>query len=211
MLDQVAKRLKQYRPWRLRAQGMEAAVLVVMTDQVHDPEIVLTVRSHLLSTHRGEVAFPGGKRDPEDADLLHTALREAEEEIGLSQDKVQIIGSLGQVVSKHQLQVTPWVGVIPSQLPLRPNPGELDKVFKVPVSFFLENEAQRMDSFIYEGRTHRISAWEYDGEIIWGLTAYILTEFLNVGFGAGLNIPPRPERLAGTVSDNVLNIIRKDC
>jgi len=207
MQDQVAKRLKQYRPWRLRTQGVEAAVLVVMTDRIHDPEIVLTVRSHLLSTHRGEVAFPGGKRDPEDVDLLQTALREAEEEIGLSQDKVNIIGSLGQVVSKHKLQVTPWVGVIPSHLPLRPNPGELDKVFKVPVSFFLEGNQHRMDSFVYEGRTHTVPAWEYDGEIIWGLTAYILTEFLNVGFGAGLAVPPRPERLADSINKDIM----KDC
>lgn len=91
MLEQLTKRLAQYRPWRLRGEGPEAGVLVALTDQP-EPEVVLTLRSQRLSTHGGEVAFPGGKRDPDDADLLATALREAHEEVGLEPGQVRVIG-----------------------------------------------------------------------------------------------------------------------
>lgn len=192
MLEKLEKRLEQHRPWRLRTRGREAGVLVALTERA-DPEVVLTLRSRELSTHRGEVAFPGGKRDPEDRDLLATALREAEEEVDLHARDVRVIGSLGQVVSKHQLQVMPWVGLIPSELPLRANPGEIEQIFRVPVSFFLERPSLRTDAIPFRGKTHYVPAWEYEGEIIWGLTAYILVELLNVGFDAGIPMRPRPE------------------
>lgn len=194
MLEQLRARLRHNRPWRMRSRGPEAGVLVALTDS-RDPEVVLTLRSRTLSTHQGEVAFPGGKRDPEDSDLLATALREAQEEVGLRQNAVEIIGSLGQVMSKHQLQVTPWVGVIPAELVLRPNPGEIDKIFRVPLSFLLDPACQlRTDELRWSGHTRYVPAWEYEGEVIWGLTAYVLVELLNTGFDAGFQVRPRPER-----------------
>jgi len=192
MLEQLTKRLARHRPWRLRRPGAEAGVLVALTDQP-DPEVILTLRSKMLSTHRGEVAFPGGKRDPEDADLLATALREAQEEVGLDPAQVRLIGSLGQLLSKHQLAVTPWVGIIPAQLRLTANPGEIDRIFRIPLSFFLEQRALRTDEIPIRGKTHYVPAWEYEGEIIWGLTAYVLVELLNIGFDANLPMRPRPE------------------
>lgn len=192
MLEQLTKRLARHQPWRLRAPGAEASVLVALTDQP-DPEVILTVRAKTLSTHRGEVAFPGGKRDPEDCDLLATALREAQEEVGLDPRQVRLIGSLGQLVSKHQLAVTPWVGIIPPNLNLTPNPGEIDRIFRIPLSFFLEQKAVRTDQFPFRGKTLYVPAWEYQGEIIWGLTAYMLVELLNIGCDAGLPMRPRPE------------------
>ncbi len=195
MLEQLKTRLRHHRPWRLRTRGREAGVLVALTD-CPDPEVVLTLRSRTLSTHQGEVAFPGGKRDPDDLDLLATALREAQEEVGLRDSEVDIIGSLGQVVSKHQLQVTPWVGVIPAELALRPNPGEIDRIFRVPLSFLLDPaQLLRTDQLRWRGQVRFVPAWEYEGEVIWGLTAYVLVELLNVGFDAGFDVNPRPERL----------------
>lgn len=194
MLDQLRKRLHHHRPWRLRTRGREAGVLVAITDS-DDPEVILTLRAATLSTHSGEVSFPGGKRDPEDADLLATALREAHEEVGLHSRDVDIIGSLGQVVSKHHLQVMPWVGVVAAHQPLKANPGEIDRILRVPLSFLLAPENRRMDKLEFAGQTRYVPAWHWDGEAIWGLTAYVLAELLNVGFDADIPMKPRPEHL----------------
>ncbi len=194
MLDHLRHRLQHYRPWRLRTRGREAGVLVALTDCA-DPEVILTLRSPHLSTHSGEISFPGGKRDPDDADLLATAMREAEEEIALHSGQVDIIGSLGQVVSKHQLQVTPWVGVIAHELPLAANPEEIAEIYRVPLSFLLEPANRRMDRLEFAGQTRFVPAWPWQDEVIWGLTAYILSELLNVGFDAGIPMRPRPEHL----------------
>lgn len=192
MLEQLITRLARHRPWRLRTPGREAGVLVALTDK-REPEVVLTLRSKQLSSHQGQISFPGGKRDPEDVDLLATALREAQEEVGLASEQVRVIGSLGQLVSRNQLQVTPWVGIIPPNLPLKANPEEVDSIFRIPLPFFLEQQAVRTDEIAFHGKTHYVPAWEYEGEIIWGLTAYILVELLNIGFDAGLPMRPRPE------------------
>lgn len=194
MLDQLRKRLHHHRPWRLRTRGREAGVLVALTDRP-DPEVILTLRAATLSTHSGEVSFPGGKRDPEDADLLATALREAHEEVDLHSRDVEIIGSLGQVVSKHHLQVMPWVGVVAEQQPLKANPGEIDRILRVPLSFLLAPENRRMDRLDFAGQTRYVPAWSWQGDVIWGLTAYILAELLNVGFDAEIPMKPRPEHL----------------
>jgi 8-oxo-dGTP pyrophosphatase MutT (NUDIX family) len=191
-LHQLRQRLHRHRPWRLRTPGQEAGVLLALTD-TPDPEVIVTLRSSQLSTHSGEMAFPGGKRDPDDSDLLATALREAQEEIALPPDQVEVIGSLGQVVSKHLLQVTPWVGIIPPCLPLQPNPAEIDLIHRVPLSFLLDPSNRRLDQINFAGKLRYVPAWQWQGEVIWGLTAYILTELLNVGFDAGIPMRPRPE------------------
>lgn len=191
-LQQLRLRLQQHRPWRLRTRGREAGVLLALSDE-SDPEVILTLRSSHLSTHSGEMAFPGGKRDPGDSDLLTTALREAEEEVALPPGQVEVIGSLGQVVSKHLLQVTPWVGIIPPRLPLEPNPGEIDRIHRVPLSYLLDPANRRIEQIRFSGKVQQVPAWEWQGEVIWGLTAYILAELLNVGFDAGIPLQLRPE------------------
>lgn len=192
MLEQLTKRLAHYRPWRLRGEGPEAGVLVALTDQP-EPEVVLTLRSQRLSTHGGEVAFPGGKRDPGDVDLRATALREAHEEVGLAPGQVRVIGSLGQLLSKHRLRVTPWVGIISADQVLRPNPAEIERIFRIPLGFFLEEKPLRTDEIAVLGRTHYVPAWRYQDTIIWGLTAHVLVELLNMGLDANLPMRRRPE------------------
>lgn len=185
--------MAHYHPIRFRSDGPKAGVLVALTDQTSDPEVILTRRSARLSTHSGEVAFPGGKHDETDPDLQFTALREAHEEIGLPPEAVDILGPLGQVMSKHRLQVTPYVGVIDPAIELTPNPGELDAVFRVPVSFFLEKSHYRTHQIRSNGRIHEVPAWQYDDYLIWGLTAYVLTELMNTAYDAGIPMRARPE------------------
>lgn len=192
MLTTIRQRLDSFEPRRFPSTQPKASVLIALTDH-DDPEVILTKRSARLSTHSGEIAFPGGKHDATDPDLLYTALREAHEEVGLPPDQVEVIGPLGQVLSKHGLQVTPWVGVIPRSLELVANPGELDEVFSVPLSFFIEDQRYSTDEIRFKGKNMYVPAWEYEGHIIWGLTAYMLVELLNEGCGAGIPMKPRPE------------------
>ncbi len=194
MLEQAMQRIQRHRPWSLRQKGREAAVLIPLTQSETNPEIVLTVRSSMLRSHKGEVCFPGGKRDPADQQLIQTALRETEEELGIQAKDIQICGALGQVVSKHHLHVTPWVGVIPSCLPFRPNPEEIERVFKVPIQYFLDQGAPNMQRLTIEGQLWELPYWDFEGEHIWGLTAYIICELLTVGFAMALPMPKRPER-----------------
>ena len=192
MIQQLARRLHASSPRMLQHTGQEAAVLVALTKS-NDPQVVLTRRTEHLSSHGGEVAFPGGKKDFDDVDLLSTALREAHEEVGLLPEQVEVLGALSQSMSKHGLRVTPYVGLIDSDVDLTPNPAELDEIFTVPLSFFLEDKRHRTDAFQFHGKTHYVPAYEYQGHIIWGLTACILVELLNIGLDAGIPVKPRPE------------------
>lgn len=192
MLSIIRQKLATLDVFRFSSAKPKASVLIALTDQ-KEPEVILTQRSSSVSTHCGEVAFPGGKQDRLDQDLLHTALRESEEEIGLSPTVVEIIGSLDQVISKHGLQVTPWVGVIPQATVLTANPEELDAIFRVPLKFFMDSSHLKMDILSFQGCTRYMPAWEYEGYIIWGLTAWLLTDLLNQCCDANIPTELRPE------------------
>lgn len=133
MLDELLRRVSNHTPHTLETDGRfpEAAVLVPIT-RSDEPELILTLRASGLSTHGGEVAFPGGRRDPEDPDLIFTALREAEEEIGLPPGLVEVIGPLSPLISLHGIRVTPYVGVIPDYVEYLANDAEIAAVFSVP-------------------------------------------------------------------------------
>ena len=120
MLDELLRRVQGHQPQQLilASDFPEAAVLVPIT-RSDEPELVLTLRAHGLSTHSGEVAFPGGRRDDTDADLVMTALREAEEEIGLAPGLVDVLGPLSSLVSRHGIKVTPIVGLVPDYVEYR--------------------------------------------------------------------------------------------
>lgn len=193
MLSKIRQRMQQYQPRQFPFTGGEAGVLIALTDHPSDPEVILTKRAARLSTHSGEIAFPGGKHDVTDPDLLFTALREAHEEVGLPPEQVEVFGPLGQVMSKHGLKVTPWVGSVPQNIELIANPDELDEVFRVPLSFFLEDKRAYTDEIRFKGKTLYVPAWEFDSHIIWGLTAYMLVELLNECCDARIPMKARPE------------------
>ena len=165
---------------RLPEDGLKpAAVLLAITD-TDNPEIILTQRAKHLSTHQGQVAFPGGKCDAEDQDEVATALREAQEEVALAPAMVEVVGGLGQVYSRHGFVVTPIVGVVQQEalLSLVANPDELDHVFTVPLAFFLSQKPNMRAAQMLPGY-YQVPTFEYDGFIIWGMTAFVLAEFLN--------------------------------
>ncbi len=173
----------------------EAAVLIPVTDQ-KIPRMVLTRRAAHLNKHAGEVAFPGGKKDPEDASIIETALRESFEEIGLQPDEVEVIGRLPPACSVFGLKVTPIVGIIHPDQNFIPNEEELDHIFTVPLSYFLENEPSHIHRASYKGMDFQVPSFNYNGNIIWGLTAYFIADFMNRIFDTSISIQLRaPQNL----------------
>lgn len=193
MQDLLTDRLSNYAPRQLALDYPEAGILVPITDNQRDPEMIFTLRSSNLKTHRGQVAYPGGKRDPEDTSLIATALRETHEEIGLPPDQVKVIAPLSQVMSLHRILVTPYVGVVPGDHPLEPNPHEIESVFRVPISWFLEDRRERTDTLSFLNSTLYVPCYRWERYQIWGLSAVVLVDFLNAVYDAGIDIlePPR--------------------
>lgn len=149
MQDLLTERLSNYAPRQLALDYPEAGILVPITDNERDPEMIFTLRSSNLKTHRGQVAYPGGKRDPDDASLIATALRETHEEIGLPPDQVKVIAPLSQVMSLHRILVTPYVGVVPGDHPLEPNPtrSKVSSEFRSPGSWKIKGSVPTRSVF----------------------------------------------------------------
>jgi len=194
MLDELLQRVRGYSPRIMETQEgfPEAAVLVPIT-RSDEPEVVLTLRASGLSTHGGEVAFPGGRRDQEDNDLIETALREAEEEIGLPPGLVEVVGPLGTLVSRHGIQVTPYVGVVPDFVDYQANDAEIAAVFSVPLEFFRNDPREVTHRIDYLGQSWYVPSYRYGEYKIWGLTAIMLVELVNLVYDADIDMRRPPE------------------
>lgn len=152
----------------------DAAVLIPVVDDGPEARVILTQRIEGLRKHSGQVAFPGGKRDPDDHDAAAAALREAEEEIGLARHFVEIIGRLPDYPTPTGFRVTPVIAIVQPGFSLTPNPEEVDSVFEVPLSFLMEPANHRLESRVWNGveRYYYVMPWQ--DRKIWGITAGIL-------------------------------------
>ena len=193
-LKELKQRLAQNQPRAslVKEAYSQAAVLLALTRE-EEPQLVLTRRADHMKTHSGQVAFPGGKKDPEDTSLLVTALREAQEEINLPPDQVEVIGQLNEVVSLHGIRVTPFVGLIPPNLDLHPCERELDSIFQVPLSWLCGDPRSHTDQITVGSFRLYVPSYEWQGYRIWGLSAMMLVDLLVVGCGQKISLyqPPR--------------------
>jgi 8-oxo-dGTP pyrophosphatase MutT (NUDIX family) len=151
-----------------------AAVLVAVDVTGADPQVILTKRSARLKHHPGQIAFPGGAIDPGDADATDAALREADEEIGLPRDCFEPLGTLPAHETVTRYSITPVVGLVREPFTERPEPGEVDEVFRTPLSYLLDPGSFRVEGRIWQGRHRRYYAVPWGPYYIWGATARIL-------------------------------------
>ena len=138
------------------------------------PSILLTLRSNHLPNHAGQIAFPGGKVDPEDIDPLATALREAEEEVGLARNFVTPIGYLDAYLTRTGFRIIPVVGLVQPDFGLTLNPGEVDEAFEVPLDFLMSPDNHQRESRDGDGHRRIFYAMAYEQRFVWGVTAGIL-------------------------------------
>jgi len=157
-----------------------AAVLVPLFKKGEDCHIVFTKRTDTVRYHKGEISFPGGVFDKKDLELKRTALREAFEEIGLKENDVQIIGMLDDIVTITQFIVTPFVGLFSYPYPFELSSIEIAELIEVPVSSLLDEDCYSEREIIRGTRKEIVYAYQYESHIIWGATARILKQFLDM-------------------------------
>ena len=168
----------------------QASVLIAILNYgkyIESPEIIFTQRSSHLSTHSGEVSFPGGKADKTDPSLFDTALRESNEEINLNSKDVTELGKLNYLISRHKIEVNPFIASVDHPQALQPN-EEIQEIFTVPLDFLLDLKNIQRENIERHGSVWLVPTWNIKDQKIWGLTAMITVNFLNVCFDANIEI-----------------------
>jgi len=143
--------------------------------------ILFTKRTEEVTTHKGQISFPGGTYEEEDVTLLNTALREAAEEIDLLADDIEVLGELDDteaLVSNYT--ISPFVAMIPWPYQFKVDGREIARIIEVPVSSLLDKNKIHNETITVEGQTFKQYSYHYHGDVIWGATARILTQFLDI-------------------------------
>jgi 8-oxo-dGTP pyrophosphatase MutT (NUDIX family) len=160
---------------------MEGAVLLVLNYRESGLTILLTKRSENLTHHKGQVAFPGGLIETTDSSLLKTALRETQEEIGLDPEAIEILGELPKIATGSSLVlVTPFVAWGENLSNFKPNPREIEKIFEIPFKFLKQPNLFQKQLWNDGSQDHYLYFFDYQGERVWGATAAILKEFMDL-------------------------------
>ena len=151
-----------------------AAVLIPLLLQPNGLSVLLTQRTTHLRDHGGQISFPGGRMDPEDAGPNETALRESEEEIGLERERVEIIGQLPEYLTVSGYSVTPIIGLVKPQAEYVLDEFEVADIFEVPLSFLMDPANHQVRVWQSEQGSRRFYSMPYEGRFIWGATAGML-------------------------------------
>jgi 8-oxo-dGTP pyrophosphatase MutT (NUDIX family) len=184
--EQIRSQLRRYRPRpllaappaELVAEGgrrlREAGVLVPLILRPEGVTILLTERTAHLKSHAGQISFPGGSREEGDATLADAALREAEEEVNLHPNRVELVGQLDEYETVTHFHITPVVGLIREPGPLHPEPGEVASIFELPLAMIMDESNFEYHERKVDGRSRAFYALPYEGHFIWGATAAML-------------------------------------
>jgi 8-oxo-dGTP pyrophosphatase MutT (NUDIX family) len=151
-----------------------AAVLIPVVARPEGLTVLFTQRTTHLKSHSGQVSFPGGRAEPGDASAEFTALREAEEEIGLPAERVEILARLPDYHTRTGFRVTPVIGLVEAPLELAPDPREVEEIFEVPLAFLLDERNQQRRTREFRGESVGFYVFEYQNRTIWGATAGML-------------------------------------
>ena len=179
---ETKERIKDYltalKPRKLRdGYNREAAVLMPVLKMENEYHFLLTKRTEQVQTHKGQISFPGGMREDNEP-LVKTALRETFEEVGIEEDRVEILGRFHDYLSITEYRVTPFVGFIHEPFAIKPQVTEVAEVLKVPFPIFLDPVLLRVEkrNSQYWGKTYFFT---YGANEIWGLTALIIKDFMD--------------------------------
>jgi 8-oxo-dGTP pyrophosphatase MutT (NUDIX family) len=155
-----------------------AAILILLFEKDSQLHVILTKRTDSVKHHKGQISFPGGTKDEEDDTIIDTALREAEEEIGLSKKIVELLGIYNDFITPSGFCITPVIAFLPSLFKFSINTSEVSEVFDVPLSIFLNNQNEQVEFQIFNGIKRPVYYYYCGEHEIWGATAAILRSFL---------------------------------
>ena len=159
----------------------DSAVLVPLFEKDGRCHIVFTKRTDHLTHHKGQISFPGGGRHQEDRSLLETALRESREEIGLKESDVDILGELDDAATVTSLyRIVPFVGIIPYPYAFEADKFEVEEVFTVPLDDLRNSAIRKLENVTFGDTTIEMYTYELDGRVIWGATAWMLNQLLEI-------------------------------
>jgi len=158
-----------------------AAVLLPIYRKQGEYYLVFTKRTEQMKAHKGQISFPGGAYQAGDGTLLDTALRECAEEIGLVADKVEILGSLDDVITlTSNFIIAPFVAVIPWPCEFKVSTKEIEEIIEAPISALLDRSCFHEKTEIINGESVASYSYHYQGRVVWGATAIILNQFLDI-------------------------------
>lgn len=158
----------------------EAGVLALLLPPPDGPALVLTVRRDELPDHGGQISFPGGQREGDET-LADTALREAQEEVGLDPSTIRVVGALTPLyIPPSNFCVHPYVGAAAHDLPLHPTDREVDTILRAPLNRLLSPDARVVETWTLHGQEIDVPYFDVEGHIVWGATAMMLAELLAV-------------------------------
>ena len=142
-----------------------------------EPYFLLTQRTQEVATHKGQISFPGGLREDADSSLRETGLREMEEEVGIPADFVEVLGRFNQYTAAANFRVTPFVAFLREGFSVSLNPREVERILEVPLRFFYQTEPTK-EIYHRLGRAGTLYFYNYEGDVIWGLTAAMIKDLI---------------------------------
>jgi len=183
IVEQIEQALADYTPRKVdQPTASPAAVLILVCTGAGEPRVVFTERTDQVEHHKGQISFPGGACDEEDESVEVTALRETFEEIGVDPKDVRILGQLDDMVTVSNFRVTPFVGTVACETAYqyRVNDGEVASVVEVPLSHLLDEQNMELEVRQHNGREVLVPAFAYEGHRIWGATARMLHQLVEL-------------------------------
>jgi len=182
MIEEIRKTLAARKKMVIVDSSLtDSAVLLPIYQRDGKCHIIFTKRTDHLTHHKGQISFPGGGRHDDDKTLLETALRESREEIGLKETDVTILGELDDAATVTSLyRIVPFVGLIPYPYDFKIDRFEVGEVFGLPLEGLLNNANRKEENLVYGDKIIRVYTYELNGRVIWGATAWILNQFLEI-------------------------------
>ncbi len=183
MIEHIRTRLDAHRPVLIEGQELaRAAVLLPLYELGGEAHVLFTIRSEMVEHHKGQISFPGGAHDATDPDLRFTAVRETFEEIGVDAAHVDIMGQLDEMITISNFLVRPFVGRItePGPYPFAHSEHEVAEILEVPLAHLHDAANVLAESRLYQGREIIAYSYRWGDHVIWGATARILKQFLDL-------------------------------
>ncbi len=198
LIEHFRKKLKAHHHRQYiytQTEWLEAAVLIPIFFKNGEAHILFTKRTEALKHHKGQISFPGGKADDDDENLERTAIRETCEEIGLRNDDIALLGKTDIFLTNTHFLVQPYVGFFTYPYAFNVNAGEIDRLIEVPLLHLIDETNFKIKFIDFKDQLWPVHYYYYNEDIIWGVTGFLLSNFLNIVFDLNKKLYIKPNEV----------------